>query len=241
MDTPCTFTPKVGVYDVSPFTMLDYPGQLACLVWFGGCNLRCVYCHNPKMVKSVGETPWAKVEGFLASRKGKLNAVVLTGGEATLHPDLVEIAARIKAMGYKVKLDTNGTRPTVVRELLARNLLDFVALDYKAVKTSFTRVTQVKESLYDAFAETLDMLICQTAVPFEVRTTVHSDILSEADVEAIRTDLATRGYTGPYYVQNFRPCEDTLGHLPLQTAPLNTGLLAANLPTGAVKVAFRNF
>lgn len=233
--------PRVGVYDVSPFTMLDYAGELACLIWFGGCNLRCVYCHNPQMVRSVGRVPWADVRAFLRARQGKLTAVVLTGGEATLHPDIVALAREIKTMGFKVKLDTNGTRPTVVQTLLTENLLDFVALDYKAPRAAFTRVTGVSEARWDAFSQTLDMLIAQKTVGFEVRTTVHTDVLAESDVMAIRDDLATRGYTGPYFVQNFRPCEATLGNLPPQTAVLSHATLAEPLPSGRVSVAFRNF
>jgi pyruvate formate lyase activating enzyme len=231
----------VGIYDVSPFTMLDYPGKIACLVWFAGCNLRCQYCHNPAMVKSIGDVSWTKVEDFLKTRVGKLNGVVFTGGEATLHPDIVTLAKRVRDMGFLLKLDTNGTRPQVVKKLLEQNLLTYVALDYKAPREAFQRVTGVKPERWDAFSETLDMLIAQTEVPYEVRTTVHTDLMNEADVAAIQADLDARGHTGPYYVQNFKPCEATLGNLPEQTTRISQDALKGMVGQDRVKVEFRNF
>lgn len=230
-------TPPLGVYDLTPFTQLDFPGELACIVWFAGCNLRCGYCHNPEMVRSVGEKPWAEVLAFLEQRRGRLTGVVFSGGEATLHPHLIAFAREVKALGYKLKLDTNGTRPDVVKALLDENLLDMVAMDYKASRAKFKLVTRMRESLWDAFGKTLDLLIAQQGLALDIRTTVHTNLLHEMDILAIQDDLVRRGYKGTYHVQNYRHGE-TLGGLPPQDTPLNQAFVAV---PRKVRVAFRNF
>lgn len=232
-----TCTKPVGVYSLTPFTQLDYPGELACIVWFAGCNLRCAYCHNPEMVRSVGIKPWDEILAFLQQRQGRLTGVVFSGGEATLHPHLVSFAKDVKALGYKLKLDTNGTRPDVVQALVAEGLLDMVAMDYKAPRPKFKQVTGLRESLWDAFGTTLDLLIHQSQIALDIRTTVHTDLLNEIDILAIQDDLKQRGYTGTYHVQNYRHGE-TLGNLEPQKIILNQAFVAT---PRKVRVAFRNF
>ena len=228
---------EVGVYELTPFTQLDYPGELACIVWFAGCNLRCGYCHNPEMVRGVGKMPWEEVLFHLHKRKGRLTGVVFSGGEATLHPQIIDYARQVKSLGFKVKLDSNGTRPDILRVLIQENLLDMVAFDYKAPRHIYKRVTGVSERHWDKFSESLELLIHSPQVKLEVRTTVHTDLLSEEDVDIIRSDLETRGYTGSYHVQNYRH-GDTLGDMPRQSHIFNK----ETLPQGAkVKVMFRNF
>ena len=115
-------------------TLLDYPGKVACTVFFTGCNLRCPYCHNPELVLPQNPADGLASEflfGFLASRTGKLDGVCITGGEPTLHPELPGIIRRIRAMGFLVKLDSNGTVPEMLEALLQENLLDYVAMDIK--------------------------------------------------------------------------------------------------------------
>ena len=106
------------IYDVTPFTLLDFPGQTACIIWFSGCNMRCGYCHNPQIVKGVGDKSVEDVLAFLEKRRDLLNGVVLSGGEATLYKDIIPFVTKIKCMGYAVKLDTNGTRPDIIQEML---------------------------------------------------------------------------------------------------------------------------
>lgn len=126
------------LYGLLPASMLDWPGRLAAVFFLSGCNFRCPYCHNPELVEPQGEEGfyWSELESFLAEREGWLDGVVITGGEPTLYRDLPELCRRLKRMGLGVKLDTNGSRPEVLRGLLEGGLVDFVALD---VKTSWER------------------------------------------------------------------------------------------------------
>lgn len=191
------------LYDLTPFTMQDFPDRTACIVWLAGCNMRCGYCHNPDIVRGgCGKIKKEDVFSFLEKRKGLLEGVVLSGGEAALYKGIIPFARDIKKMGFAVKLDTNGTRPATVRQMLEENLLDYVAMDYKAPEEKFRQVTACGE--WASFSETLDLLIRQKTVPVEIRTTVHKDLLNEKDVQAIAYDLKKRGFSGKYYIQNYR-------------------------------------
>ena len=141
-------------------------------------------------------------------------------------------------MGYAVKLDTNGTRPAVVAGLLAEGLLDYVALDYKAPPDKFKSVTGTTK--FNEFEKTLALLCAQTAVSFEVRTTVHTALMDEGDVNAIIVDLDKKAYRGVFYIQNFRADNDrpTLGRLGAQPRVLDCGKIL--VPRGFSR-AFRNF
>ena len=115
------------VYDITKFTHLDFPNHLACIVWFSGCNMRCDYCYNKDIVFAKnGVYSYNDVIDFLKTRVGLLDAVVLSGGEATLH-ELVLFCKEIKKLGFLIKLDTNGTNPHAIKNLLDLNLLDFIA------------------------------------------------------------------------------------------------------------------
>ncbi len=230
---------KLPVYALTPFTLLDYPGKTACIVWFSGCNMRCGYCHNPEIVKGgKGKYSVEETVAFLEKRKGLLDGVVLSGGEATLYKDIVPFTETVKDFGYAVKLDTNGTRPDIVRTLLERNLLDYVALDYKAPKSAFHKVTET--DLFAPFSKTLRLLTQQDDVPFEVRTTVHSGLLGTDEIDEIAADLAQKGYRTTYYVQNYinNNGEPVLGNLAAQTTPLDTKSLAR---PPDFTLSFRNF
>ena len=210
---------------ITPFTLQDFPGHTACVVWFSGCNLRCQYCHNPELVcQAQGTYQVLELFEFLEKRKGKLEGVVFTGGEASLHPNIVDLARKVKEMGYKLKLDTNGLNPHKVEQLLAENLLDFIAIDYKAPPQKFKIVTG--RDKYEIFGQTLDIL-CKQKVPFEVRTTVHTNLLDENDVQWIMDDLKRRKCPAPYYVQNYTHT-DTVGHLSEQEKELDLSALTLN-------------
>lgn len=203
-----TFAP---VYDVTPFTLLDFPGRLAAILWIAGCNMRCPYCHNPDIaLNRRGRIPATAVLDFLQSRQGRLDGVVLSGGEATAGRGIVALAHAIKALGFAIKLDTNGGRADIVRQLLDEGLIDRVALDYKAPPDKFRRVTRSK--LWDNFEETLDLLLSQKAIPVDLRTTFVPGLLDKSDLDWIRNDLVRRGFSGTHIVQPFRaPPGGTLG------------------------------
>ncbi len=226
------------IYGVTPFTMLDYPGKIACIIWFAGCNMRCGYCHNPQIVKGKGRGTVEEVLNFLEKRKGLLDGVVLSGGEATSYKGLRSFIIQIRSFNYSVKLDTNGLRPNFIKKLLNEGLLDFVALDYKAPPYKFKEVTGVAK--YSHFNDTLDLLCEQNNISFEVRTTVHTDLLDEEDISFIINDLNNRKFSGNYYIQNF--CGDnerpTLNHLMAQKKEFNFDKLRK---TNMFSVTRRNF
>ena len=198
------------IYDITKFTHLDYPEHLAAIFWFSSCNMRCDYCYNPEIVfaKSSAYSLMDALE-FLKTRVGLLDAVVLSGGEATLH-NLVEFVQEIKKLGFLIKLDTNGTNYESVKELLDLELLDFIALDYKAPQYKFTQITHSDK--YEDFSKTLHLLI-ESKIDFEVRTTLHYDLLDEHDVNLIIQDLKCKGYQGIYYLQKFVETGSNIGNL----------------------------
>jgi pyruvate formate lyase activating enzyme len=198
------------IYDISPFTLLDYPDKTACILWFAGCNMRCVYCYNPKIVFGKGKLSFDNALHFLESRRGLLDAVVLSGGECSLHKHLPEFITDIKRMGFLVKMDTNGSKPGLLRYLIQKQLLDYVALDFKAPKSKFMAITT--SELYLHFRESLRVLV-SSGVQFEVRTTTHSELLDQNDVDNMLELLDMEGYSGNYYLQNFRNGVETLVEL----------------------------
>lgn len=226
------------IYSVTPFTMLDFPGRTACIIWFSGCNMRCSYCHNPQIVKGKGRGDVGQVLDFLKKRQGLLDGVVLSGGEASAYPGLPDFIRQVKTLGYAVKLDTNGLRPDIIEEFLIQGFLDYIALDYKAPPHKFKKVTGVDK--YGEFTKTLDLLCAQETVPFEVRTTVHTDLMDEEDISDIIRDLENRGYQGRHAIQNFTHSDDrpTLGFMRKQERVLNTEILY--VPTNFT-LEFRNF
>ncbi|MCW8894387.1 anaerobic ribonucleoside-triphosphate reductase activating protein [Sulfurimonas sp.] len=214
------------IYDYTPFTHLDYPNHLACIVWFSGCNMRCDYCYNKDIVFAKdGIYSYDEVLKFLKTRQNLLEAVVLSGGEASSY-DLVPFCQEIKKLGFKIKLDTNGTNYLHVKELLDLDLLDYIALDYKAPKDKFTQITHSNK--YDEFSKTLDMLI-QSPVNFEARTTIHSDLLNENDINIIIKDLVSRGYKEKYYLQEFLDTTTSIADLKAPTKTFNKALLSNDL------------
>lgn len=226
------------IYSLTPFTMLDFPGYTAAIIWFSGCNMRCGYCHNPQIVKGKGKLKINDILAFLEKRRGLLDGVVLSGGEVSVYPGIIDFIKTVKAMGYAVKLDTNGLRPNVIQTILEDKLVDYIALDYKAPEEKFKAVTGV--SKFSKFEQTLDLLCGQSTTPFEIRTTVHTGLMSEADVIKIMDDLNGRRYKGNYYVQNFQSYNNapTLRSLPPQKQELNLEILPSNT---SFSTFFRNF
>ena len=214
------------IYDITTFTHLDYENHLACIIWFAGCNMRCDYCYNKEIVFSKnGHYTFEDVLSFLKSRVNLLDAVVLSGGEASSY-NLVEFCKKVKGLGFLIKLDTNGTNFKNIRELIELQLLDYVALDYKAPKDKFTKITHSNK--YDEFSKTLDYLIA-SPVEFEVRTTLHEDLLDEDDINHIINDLIQRKYKHTYYIQKFLDTKETIGNLQLPIKTLEKEKLSQKL------------
>jgi pyruvate formate lyase activating enzyme len=145
------------IYDLTKFTTTDYEGHLSCVLWFIGCNFRCLYCYNEDIVfAKKGNYSSIDILKFLKSRVGLLDAVVLCGGEATIH-NLVPICKEIKKLGFKIKLDTNGTNLRLIKELIDSKLIDYIAFDFKALEDNFFKIIQ--SYAYKKVIETLRYLI----------------------------------------------------------------------------------
>lgn len=188
--------------------------------------MRCDYCYNKDIVfAKSGEFSFNDVLEFLKTRLNLLDAVVLSGGEATSH-DLVEFCKAIKKLGFKIKLDTNGTNFKQVKELLGLGLVDFIALDYKAPKEKFGKITH--SNRYDDFSKTLDLLI-DASIEFEVRTTLHNDLLNTDDINYIIKDLVQRGYNKNYYIQKFQDTGDNVGNIGLASNTFDSSKLIDDL------------
>ncbi len=184
-------------------TLIDYPGKLAATVFTVGCSFRCPFCHNPGLVLNSQFTAHNVLEkeflDFLKKRQGKLEGVCITGGEPTIQPDLVNFIQKIKRLGFLVKLDTNGTRPDVLKKLLDLKLLDFVAMDIKNQLKKYDQTTGVKGDK-ERIKLSVD-LIRNSRVPYEFRTTVVPGIHMEKDFLAIAEWISG---TRNYYLQEYR-------------------------------------
>ena len=228
------------LYAIAPFTLLDYPGEIACIAWFSGCNLRCGYCHNPDIIYNRGSKLQKDFIDFLERRRGLLTAAVFSGGEATFSPELPELMTTTRKTGYKIKLDTNGTRPEVLVHLIEQGLLDYVALDYKCSPSNAQRLTGTTQYI-NAFNESLEMLIKSAPDNFilELRTTYHPDLMTENELNLIIDDLDHHNFRGTYYIQNIVSCgSETLGNIPAPSREIARDQLFQ--PKG-FKLSFRNF
>ena len=165
-------------------TLMDYPGKIACTVFLGGCNFRCPFCHNSELFMGKPEKLMEDEEffKFLQSRKGLLDGVCVSGGEPTLYKDLPAFIARIKEMGYLVKLDTNGSRPEVVKKLVEENLVDYIAMDVKNSPAMYAQTVGLETMDLAPIEESLRLLI-DGNVDYELRTTLVSQLHSTASIQ----------------------------------------------------------
>lgn len=164
-------------------TLLDYPGKVACTVFLQGCNYRCPFCHNSELLDHAGE-PFMTEEAFLAfleKRVGLLDGVCVSGGEPTLYPGLEALLRRIKALGFAVKLDTNGSRPDVLKTLVEKGLVDHVAMDVKNSPRQYGETTGISGVSMERIGESLRFLMTD-AVSYELRTTVVEPLHDEASI-----------------------------------------------------------
>ena len=184
-------------------SLIDYPDHIATVFFTGGCNFRCPMCHNADLVLHPAELPnlpEKEVWDFLERRTEVLDGVVITGGEPTLQPDLAPFLRRVRALGYDVKLDSNGYRPDVLATLLAEGLVDFIALDVKAPPEKYAQLTGMSELDVSRIERSLTLLR-ESGRPYELRTTVVPGLLDEDDIAAIAHWIAG---TKQYVLQQFR-------------------------------------
>jgi len=172
------------------FSLGDYPGKTSAVIFTLGCNFRCSYCHNPELVlpeKYAKEISSDEIFEFLETRKGKLDAVTITGGEPTMHPDLGEFIKKLKAMGFLVKLDTNGSLPEQLEKIIKEGNIDYIAMDIKSPLSLYGR-TVARPVDIEAIQESAQ-LIMASPVPYEFRTTLVKGMLSQGDIRQIGREI----------------------------------------------------
>mgnify|MGYP000159069624 CR=1 FL=1 len=191
----------LAVGGLVPFSTVDYPGQLAAVVFCQGCPWRCGYCHNPGLQASCAAPlhAWHEVTVFLAQRRGLLDAVVFSGGEPTLHAGLEAVIREVRALGFKIGLHSAGIYPRRLAPLLP--LIDWIGLDIKAPFDEYARITGVSGSGDKALAAA--RLVLDSGVDCEFRTTLHAALLSARDIEKLALQLAALGVRH-YALQTFR-------------------------------------
>lgn len=190
----------MDIHGIQKLTLLDYPGKCACTAFLFGCNLRCPFCHNAPLVLGGAEVAMNEEAffQFLKKRRGLLDGVCVTGGEPTLRQDLPEFIEKIRELGYLVKLDTNGSNPNMLRQLIDDRLINYVAMDIKNCPERYTPTCGGIDIL-PAVEESLTILR-QNKVEYELRTTCAKPFHDIAAMEAIGKWLAG---TKNYYLQNF--------------------------------------
>lgn len=198
------------IYGFQKTTLLDYPGHVAATVFVGGCNFRCPFCHNGLLVlepQTQPRIPEEEVFSYLRKRQGILEGVCVTGGEPTLQQDLADFLRRLKELGYLVKLDTNGSRPVVLEQLLQEGLLDYVAMDIKASPDNYAAAAGLEEPDFDKIRQSI-RLLTESNISYEFRTTVVKGIHTVEEFEEIGRLL--QGCRA-YFLQGFRESENMVG------------------------------
>lgn len=191
-------------------TLLDYPGHLACTVFTASCNFRCPFCQNASLVlspKEISQYREEEILNFLSSRKHILEGLCISGGEPTMQTDLIDFIRKVKSMGYSVKLDTNGTHPELLRELIEDQLIDMVAMDIKNSQESYSKTSGIDTLNINSIEESVNLLK-EGRLPYEFRTTIVRELHTKKDMVAIGKWLSG---SSPYYLQAFVDSGDLIG------------------------------
>lgn len=204
-------------------TLLDYPGLVAATIFLKGCNFRCPFCHNKSLVlasetDTISEISPEELFSFLKKRQNILEGVCITGGEPTLNSSLPEFISKIKALGYKVKLDTNGSNPTMLKELINNGLIDYCAMDIKNCLAKYPQTAGISNLNPDYISESVDYLLHTTDFDYEFRTTLVSELHTASDIEEIAKWI--KGAKA-YYLQTYRESEGVIRkgfHAPTEEA-----------------------
>jgi len=195
------------------FSLIEWPGKISAILFTGGCNFRCPFCHNPELV-NIAETqnfvsghetpppfPWSEIEKFLDKKKGWIDAVMITGGEPTLHKDLPKVLEIIKSKGYLVGLETNGTNPEMLRNIIKNNTLDRICMDIKSSPQKYSLVSGGKNLDFKKIKESIGLLK-SSGIIYEFRTTVSPEIVDKSDIEEIGELIKGAKF---FALQQFRP------------------------------------
>ena len=192
----------MNIHGFTKTTLLDFPGFVAATIFTGGCNFKCPFCHNFELVLTPDIYPKEDendILAFLKKRYGILKGVCISGGEPTLQPDLVSFLEKIKEIGYLIKLDTNGYKPDVIKELIDRNLIDYIAMDIKASKENYSKASGIDIDI-DIIQKSID-IISSSNIDYEFRTTIVKNLHTIDDFKAIADWLPSKS---KYFLQSYK-------------------------------------
>ena len=203
----------MNIAGLQKLTTSDFPGYLSCIVFTQGCNLKCPYCQNSELIPMVrtfkdDSLTSEDILEFLHKRKNILEGVVVTGGEPLVHSDIEEFISKIKEIGYKIKLDTNGTNPKLLKRLIESNLIDYVAMDIKNDFENYAKTVGVQNFDVQNIKESIDILK-NSKIDFEFRTTIVKEFHNVASISNI---CETIGKAPKYFIQNFEDSSNVIDH-----------------------------
>ncbi len=189
------------IHGLQKMTLLDFPGRVACTVFFGGCDMRCPFCHNAELLD--GSAPPVMTDDelvmFLQKRQGLLDGVAFTGGEPLLQKDLPELAGRIRELGYPIKLDTNGTHPERLKKMIGDGLVQYVAMDIKNSPDRYAETAGLKTLDLAPIRESISLLL-EGTIDYEFRTTAVAELHDDSSFEQIGPWISG---AQQYYLQRF--------------------------------------
>lgn len=206
------------IHGLQKMTLLDYPSKVACTIFTAGCNFRCPFCHNAALVtdiESADRIDENEILEFLKDRRGKLDGVCITGGEPMLNSDIAEFIGKIKDMGYPVKLDTNGSFPEKLLDVIEKGLVDYVAMDIKNSKSKYALTAGIPSAEVEKIDRSIKILL-DGKVGYEFRTTVTDELHTVEDVEKIGEWI--KG-ADKYYIQSFVDSGALVGGISLSAPP----------------------
>jgi pyruvate formate lyase activating enzyme len=223
---------ELKIAGIEKFSMVDYGEKIALTVFLEACNMRCPFCHNAALLFPDSNNPGiphSEILGYLTKRKGILDGVCVTGGEPTLHKELPAFLEKVKALGYPVKLDTNGTNPGAVKNLYQRGLIDYVAMDIKNSPAKYALTAGIPAPDLVAVKETASFLM-SSGIGYEFRTTLINEFHEESDMLEIGKWLEGAKL---YYLQKFVPSGNCLTQ-GLPEAPIEKALHFKRLLSGYI-------
>ncbi|RLF28043.1 MAG: anaerobic ribonucleoside-triphosphate reductase activating protein [Thermoplasmata archaeon] len=222
---------KIGA--IQKTSLLDYPGLISAIIWTIGCNLRCPFCYNKQLVlEETEEIPEKEILHFLEKRKKMLEGLVITGGEPLLQKDIAEFTEKIKKLGYLIKIDTNGTYPEKLKELIDKKLVDYIAMDIKAPKNKYSQLTGTKTNT--SLIEKSIEIIKKHAPNYEFKTTFIPQLLKKEDIIEIAKWIQG---AKKYYLQQFKTNTSLLSPKMEKTTPYTKEYLIETLE--AIKPYFK--
>ncbi len=199
---------KIPIYGLEKFSLVEWPGKISGVVFTGGCNFRCPFCHNPELIdlqlaekNRIKPFPWPEIEDFLKEKKSWLDAIIVTGGEPTLHENLPDFFRLIKEMGYLTALETNGSNPEMLKRIIEENLADRIQMDIKSSLTNYGRAIGLKEPPLKKIERSIKLLM-KSNLEYEFRTTVVPGLVGEEDITKIGEMIAG---AEKIVLQQFRP------------------------------------